>query len=82
MLPSMITAAQIRAARALLDWEQVALADKSGISTVTISAIERGSSDPRASTLTKIQKALESAGIEFTNADAPGVRLRPKKRKR
>ena len=76
MLPPMITAAQIRAARALLDWEQTALAEKSGVSAVTISAIERGSSDPRASTLTKIQRALEAAGIEFTNGDTPGVRLR------
>ena len=82
MLLPMITAAQIRAARALLDWEQTALAEKSGVSAVTISAIERGSSDPRASTLTKIQRAFEAAGIEFTNGEAPGVRLKPTKRKR
>ena len=26
-----------------------------------------------------VQGALEAAGIEFTNGDAPGVRLRPSK---
>lgn len=59
----------------MLDWEQPDLAEKSGVSLGTVSNIERGS-DPRASTLTKIQRALEAAGIEFTNGEAPGVRLK------
>jgi hypothetical protein len=31
--------------------------------------------------VTKIVAALESAGVEFTNGDAPGVRLRKRKAK-
>ena len=81
MLAEMITAQQIKAARALLEWEQTDLVEKTGLSLGTVSNVERGS-DPRASTLTKIQRALESAGIEFTNGEAPGVRLKSKKRKR
>ena len=29
-----------------------------------------------AESVTAIQRALETAGVEFTNGDAPGVRLR------
>jgi hypothetical protein len=32
------------------------------------------------STLAAIQRVLEEAGVEFTNGDAPGLRLRKKKR--
>jgi len=31
-------------------------------------------------TIRKIQGALEAAGVEFIDGDAPGVRLRKKKR--
>ena len=72
----MITPKQIKAARALLGWEQTDLAGKSQVSLGSIGNIEREATDPKASTLTKIQRALESAGIEFINSDAPGVRLK------
>jgi len=74
----MITPAQIRAARGLLNLKQAELAALAQVSLATLNNIEREVADPRASTLTAIQRALEAAGVEFTNGDAPGVRLRPK----
>jgi DNA-binding XRE family transcriptional regulator len=49
---------------------------KAGISKTGLINIENGSSDPKASTLVAITKAVEAAGVEFTNGDQPGVRLR------
>lgn len=77
---AMITPAQIRAARAMLQWKQSDLAAKSSISEVSIKNIERGKTDARASTLQAIQSALESAGVVFLdpghNRDGgAGVRL-------
>lgn len=76
----MITSAQIRAARGLLRWTQVALAHRAGISPVTLNMIETGSVDPRASTLRAIEKVLAEAGVEMigTEAEGLGVRFRPK----
>jgi len=68
----MITAAQIRAARALIGWKQTDLAVASGLSEMSIKNIERDATDPRASTLLKIQEALEAAGVVFLD---PGVHL-------
>ena len=77
----MITPAQIRAARALIVWKQTDLASASGISEMSIKNIERGATDPRASTLLAIQMALEGAGVLFvdpgvTREGGVGVRLR------
>ena len=50
------------------------LADAAGVSPTTITRLERGEAlYPR--TIAAIRAALEAAGIEFTNGDAPGVRL-------
>jgi predicted transcriptional regulator len=62
----------------MLGLTQTDLATKAGISKTALIAIETATSDPKASTLAAIQKALESAGAEFTNGDQPGVRLRKK----
>ncbi len=72
----MIKGNQIRAARALLGWKQSDLAQASGLSLTALNNIERGAADPRVSTLGAIQAALEAAGVEFTDGDAPGVRMR------
>lgn len=81
-LAFMITAAQIRAARALLTWKQVDLAKASGVSEMSIKNIERGDTDPRVSTLTAIRAALEAAGVQFLDqgdvAAGAGVSLQPK----
>jgi transcriptional regulator with XRE-family HTH domain len=73
-----ITSQQLRAARALLDWTSADLARISGVSEPTLWRIEaaRGALGGRPETVGKLICALEVAGIEFTNGDQPGVRLR------
>jgi hypothetical protein len=41
----------------------------------TVHAIERGKSHGKPETLAAIRKALEKAGVQFTNGKHPGVRL-------
>jgi transcriptional regulator with XRE-family HTH domain len=77
MLAAMITPRQIRAARALLDWSQQDLADKAIVSLNALARLERGKVDPRASTLSSVEKALMRAGVEFLpeGERGEGVRL-------
>jgi transcriptional regulator with XRE-family HTH domain len=70
------TAAQCRAARALIGWSQADLADAAGVTTKTVSDFERGERTPYGRTLADIGAALELARIEFTNGGNPGVRVR------
>jgi len=74
----MLTAEQVRGARAMLRMEQRQLADAAGVSVETIKRMERatGEAPTNARTATAIQRALENAGVEFTNGDQPGVRMR------
>lgn len=75
----MITAQQIRAARAMVGLTQKQLADASGVSEMSVKNIERGTTpDPRVSTIMALRKALEAAGVEFIpeNGGGAGVRLR------
>jgi transcriptional regulator with XRE-family HTH domain len=73
----MITPAQCRAARALLDWTQENLAKESKVSKRTILHFEKASGrQPLRISLDAIQRALEAAGVEFTNGDQPGVRMK------
>ena len=74
----MLRSEQIRAARALLRWDQKQLAAAANISVQTIKRIEGmpGKVSAYTGTVDAITKALEAAGVEFTNDDAPGVRLR------
>jgi len=77
---SLKTRAQLRAARALLEWSQVTLAAKSGVSLPTIKRLEPGN-EPirvRVDVLERLNQALVAAGVEFTNGDQPGVRLKKK----
>jgi transcriptional regulator with XRE-family HTH domain len=63
--------AQIRAARALLGWSQTDLAHVAGIGLATLQRIEQteGVVKGNFSTILKIQKALEEAGIRFTDGE-------------
>jgi transcriptional regulator with XRE-family HTH domain len=70
------SAAQIRAARALLGWTQAQLAANSGLSEISIQKIEKGVTDPRASTLLAIERALDAGGVEFIDGGQPGVRMK------
>ena len=80
----MLTAAQLKAARALVGMEQRALAEASGVSLPTIQRMEASNGTVRGviDSLMKIMAALESAGVEFINEGAVsasggrGVRLR------
>lgn len=71
----MITLLQIKAARALLGWNQEDLAVAAGLSLPSINNLERGIHSPRPDTLKSIQIACEKAGIQFL--DNNGVSLRP-----
>jgi transcriptional regulator with XRE-family HTH domain len=73
----MVTARQIRAARALLGWSQHVLADKAVVSATALARLERGVVDTRLSTLSAVQAALESAGVEFQAVPGQweGIRL-------
>jgi predicted transcriptional regulator len=64
----------IRAARALLRWEQRDLAQASGVSLPTIKRLEGapGKLAAHSSTVTALRRAFESAGIEFTDVSGPG----------
>jgi predicted transcriptional regulator len=75
---SELTSEHVRAARALLRWEQKELAEKSGVSLPTIKRLETqpGALGAYRDTVAAIRRALEEQGIEFLNGDACGVRLR------
>lgn len=80
----MLTAAQLKAARALVGMEQRALAAASGVSLPTIQRMEASNGIVRGviESLTRVMGSLEAAGVEFINEGAVssgggrGVRLR------
>ena len=76
----MITSAQIRAARAMLDWSREQLSDNSSVGISALMRLESAEGVPSGNikTFEAVQKALEEAGIEFigTPDDKPGVRLK------
>ena len=78
----MLTPAQCRAARGLLDWSQKDLANQAGVGIVTVRQVEAGATEPRRATLVVLKQAFEGAGIEFIdeNGGGPGVRLRKRQR--
>jgi transcriptional regulator with XRE-family HTH domain len=71
-----ISADESRAARKLLGMSQEVLANVSRVSRTTILAFENRHKLPRYNKLEAIRRALEAAGIEFTNGGEPGVKLR------
>jgi predicted transcriptional regulator len=80
----MISAAQMRAARALLAIDQKQLAELAGVSLPTVQRMEASTGTLRGTieTLTKIVDAIEAAGVELINNEQPsqgrgrGVRFR------
>jgi transcriptional regulator with XRE-family HTH domain len=82
-----ITAAQMRAARALLGFDQAALAKLSGVSVPTIQRMEASEGNVRGlvESLTRVVEALDRAGIELirenaaSNSGGRGVRLKTPK---
>lgn len=77
----MITGAQVRAAKALLNWSGSDLALKAGVGLSTIRRIEAYDGlleSASIKVLRSIQNALEASGVEFIGSpdDRPGVRLK------
>ena len=74
----LIAGPQLRAARAMARLEQTRLAELAGVTPITIIRLESESGllNARGRTLRALQRALEQAGVEFTDADKPGVRMR------
>jgi len=75
-----LTGEQIRAARALIRWEQKQLAADASVSLETVKRLEgmTGMVSANVSTVHAIKTTLERAGIIFIaeNGEGPGVRLR------
>ena len=72
----MLTGAQIRAGRALVDWTGAKLSEASGVSLQTIRRMEGevGTSRSSQANLQAVRRALEDAGVVFLDADeARGV---------
>ncbi len=65
-----------RAGRALLNWTQQMLSEKSGASLTAIKDFESGSRNTTDVNRERITSALANAGIELLNGDTPGVRLK------
>jgi transcriptional regulator with XRE-family HTH domain len=83
----MITASQMRAARAMLGIDQRQLAELSGVSLPTIQRMEASTDTVRGviDTLIKVVEAFDAAGIELiaenaeSRATGRGVRLKSPK---
>ena len=73
-----ITAAQCRAARAILGMKQEELAAASRVSKRTIVNFEKEERQANGATLDALRRALETAGVEFIpeNGGGAGVRLK------
>jgi transcriptional regulator with XRE-family HTH domain len=76
----MVSSSQIKAARAMLGWSAIELANRSGVGSASIKRYEVQDGVPVANTknLLAIRNTLEDAGIEFTGDPLvnPGVTLR------
>lgn len=72
----MITPAQSRAARALLDWTQEDLAKAAHLGLSTIRDFEKGRRTPTHNNLLGIKTALESAGVELISQNSAGEGVR------
>src|SRR5437762_11089547 len=77
-----IAQAQVRMARAALNWTVRDLAEATGLHRNTVTNIEVGRYAGDAKTLEVIEKILKQAGVEFIdeNGGGPGVRLKKAKR--
>lgn len=75
----MLTGSQIRAARALLNWNASDVAEKVGVTRQTILRLEQSDGVPASKTQTMLalQKVFEEGGVEFIGSpeDKPGVRM-------
>ena len=78
-----MTPDQVRAARNLLGWSRTQLGVRSNTSIHVVQTFERTGQAAKlygrteqVDTIAAIRATLEAAGIEFTNGEVPGTRLR------
>ena len=74
----MITSAQIRAARGMLNWSRKDLAEHSGLSFASMMRLESFSGIPASNfkTLETIKNTFEGAGVEFIGTPEAGAGVR------
>lgn len=70
-----MTPRQVRAARALLGWDQIKLADEAVVALSAAQRLEQGK-PVRTETAERVRKALQAAGIQFVGGASEGVNLR------
>ena len=83
-----MTPEQCREARKLLGWSRERLGAMSSTSAHFVRYYEefgramraQSAESPGSDRLGAVRATLEAAGVEFTNGDAPGVRLRKEER--
>ena len=76
---ALATGNQLKAARALAEMDQEALASEAGVNVNTIRNMEACRGElitSGAVTVRNVQVVLESRGVEFLNHGQPGVRLK------
>jgi transcriptional regulator with XRE-family HTH domain len=73
-----LTAAQCRAARALIEWSQAQLSQSAGIDIQTIAEFERRARSPDETTRRRLRATLEAAGVILIaeNGGGAGARLK------
>jgi len=74
-----ISGNQLKAARALVGWDQQALSEQARVGINTVRNMEAAGVESirsRTDTLDAVIRALEAAGVEFTNGGQPGVRMK------
>ncbi len=77
----MITPAQIRGARGMLNWSMLDLARASGVSVSTVKRVGDGRmAVVSPAMIGQIHKAFRAAGVEFLGdeGNGPGMRLKPR----
>ena len=76
-----VTSAQVRMARAALEWTVRDLAEATGLHRNTITHLEVGRYGGDPETLEIIEKTLIAAGIQFIDENGGGAGVRLRKRK-
>jgi transcriptional regulator with XRE-family HTH domain len=70
-----MNAMQCRMARAALQWSVRDLAEAAKVATGTVVRMEAGEA-LKERTIEAMQRAFEEQGVEFTNGDEPGLRVK------
>lgn len=61
-----VLASAIRAGRGALNWSQLDLAEKSGLSLPTVARIEASLSSPKLETIARLIGAIQNAGVSYS----------------